>query len=76
MQPPNDVRNFVHKRIGRAFTGFVSSGFNPLSALGGFMGSRLRPLDVPTSGASPRSLPPVPRVLGAPKAVGASETSA
>ena len=35
--PPNDVRFFVHKRIGRAFKGFVTSGFNPLAALGGFV---------------------------------------
>jgi len=26
MQPPNDVRNFVHKRIGGAFTGFLTGG--------------------------------------------------
>jgi len=35
--PPNDRRNFVHKRIGRAVGGFVSSGFNPLAAVGGFL---------------------------------------
>jgi len=40
--PPNEVRNFVHKRIGRAVKGFVTSGFNPVSALGGF----LQPTDV------------------------------
>jgi len=34
---PNDSRGFVHKRIGSAFKGFVSSGFNPLAAVGGFI---------------------------------------
>jgi len=35
--PPNEVRGFVHKRIGRAVSGFVTSGFNPLAAVGGFL---------------------------------------
>lgn len=35
---PNERRNFVHKRIGNAVKGFVSSGFNPLGAVGGFIG--------------------------------------
>lgn len=35
--PPNDRRNFVHKRIGRAARSFVTSGFNPVSAAGGFL---------------------------------------
>jgi len=35
--PPNDVRNFVHKRLFSAAKGFVTSGFNPLSAVGGFL---------------------------------------
>jgi len=29
---------FIHKRIGGAVKGFVTSGFNPLGALGGFVG--------------------------------------
>ena len=33
---PHDRRHFVHKRIGRAVRGFVTSGFNPLSALASF----------------------------------------
>jgi len=37
--PPNEVRHFVHKRIGRAVKGFVTSGFNPLAAAGGFLAS-------------------------------------
>jgi len=41
--PPNEVRNFVHKRIGRAVKGFVTSGFNPVTALTGF----LAPTDAP-----------------------------
>jgi len=36
--PPNERRNFVHKRIAGAVKGFVSSGFNPLGAVGGFVG--------------------------------------
>jgi len=36
-RPPNDVRFFVHKRLARAAKGFVTSGFNPLSAVGGFL---------------------------------------
>jgi len=35
--PPNDVRNFVHKRLIKAATGFVTSGFNPLAAVSGFI---------------------------------------
>lgn len=35
--PPNERRNFVHKRLIGAAKGFVSSGFNPLSAAGGFL---------------------------------------
>jgi len=34
--PPNDTRNFVHKRLFGAAKGFVTSGFNPLGAIGGF----------------------------------------
>jgi len=35
---PNDQRNFVHKRLFRAAKGFVTSGFNPLAAVSGFLG--------------------------------------
>ena len=34
---PHDVRHFIHKRIGRAAKSFVTSGFNPLAAVGGFL---------------------------------------
>lgn len=34
---PHDRRYFVHKRLFKAATGFVTSGFNPLSAVGGFL---------------------------------------
>ncbi len=34
---PNDVRYFVHKRIGRGLRSFVGSGFNPLAGIGGFI---------------------------------------
>jgi len=30
--PPNEVRNFIHRRVIGAASSFVSSGFNPLSA--------------------------------------------
>lgn len=35
--PPNDVRNFIHKRIKKAVGSFVTSGFNPLAAASGFL---------------------------------------
>jgi len=34
---PNDVRNFIHKRFFGAAKRFVSSGGNPLAAVGGFI---------------------------------------
>jgi len=40
---PHDRRNFVHKRIARGFTSFVSSGFNPVAGLGGFFAPEVRP---------------------------------
>jgi len=36
---PNDRRNFIHKRIIGGVTNFVTSGFNPLAAVGGFVAS-------------------------------------
>jgi len=36
---PADERRFVHKRIFGAAKGFVTSGFNPLAAVGGFLGA-------------------------------------
>jgi len=38
MGRPNDRRNFVHKRILGGIKGFVSSGFNPLGGVAGFLG--------------------------------------
>jgi len=35
--PPHERRNFVHKRLLGAAKGFVTSGFNPLAAVGGFV---------------------------------------
>jgi len=48
---PGERRHFVHKRIGRAIGGFVSSGFNPLAAAGGFLSSpeRGRPSAAPVA---------------------------
>ncbi len=37
MGRPGDVRFFVHKRIGAAVKGFVTSGLNPVSAAGAFI---------------------------------------
>jgi len=34
--PPNEQRNFVHKRLLSAAKGFVTSGFSPLGAAAGF----------------------------------------
>jgi len=39
MIKPNDQRGFVHKRIGRGIKKFVTSGFNPVAAAGGFLES-------------------------------------
>lgn len=50
--PPNDQRNFVHKRLIRAATGFVTSGFNPLSAASGFIAAPR----MPTSGGGSTAL--------------------
>lgn len=36
---PNDVRGFVHKRIGRGLKSFVGSGFNPIAGAAGFLSS-------------------------------------
>ena len=38
MGRPNDRRNFVHKRLLSGIKSFVSSGFNPLSGVAGFLG--------------------------------------
>lgn len=46
---PNDVRFFVHKRIGRAVRGFVTSGFNPAAGIAAF------------AAPSPQIAPPVRR---------------
>lgn len=35
---PNDVRGFIHKRLLGAAKGLVTSGFNPLAAVSGFVG--------------------------------------
>ena len=37
--PPNDIRSFLHKKLFGAAKGFVTSGFNPLGAVGGFLGA-------------------------------------
>jgi len=38
MGRPNDRRNFVHKRIFGGVKSFVTSGFNPLAGVAGFLG--------------------------------------
>jgi len=50
---PHDSRGFLHKRILGAARAFVTSGFNPLSALGGFIGTPRRRV--------PAKPPPGPR---------------
>ena len=44
LEKPNDSRGFVHKRLFKAATSFVTSGFNPLAAASGFVtgGARAR----------------------------------
>jgi len=42
MGRPNDQRNFVHKRILGGVKAFVSSGFNPLAGLSGFVSAGQR----------------------------------
>jgi len=37
LEKPNDRRNFVHKRLFGAATSFVTSGFNPISAVSSFV---------------------------------------
>lgn len=49
---PNERRHFVHKRLLGAAKGFVTSGFNPLSAVGGFLRS---PAPPPVRRPAPRS---------------------
>ncbi len=56
-QLPHERRHFVHKRIGGALKGFVSGGFNPISAVGGFL--------APTRPSSPRTRTARPTALGA-----------
>lgn len=58
--PPNDVRAFIHKRIGRGLRSFVKSGFNPLAAAGAFIAS-----DVPVRRPPPRSSVARPSVRSA-----------
>lgn len=53
--PPNEQRNFVHKRLIKAATGFVTSGFNPLAAAAGFAAP------VPSTPKRPRLRTAVPR---------------
>jgi len=66
--PPNEVRHFVHKRLARAARGFVTSGFNPLSAVGGFLAGdtvprpRAFPKFRPTGARLLAPLPIVPKV--------------
>jgi len=50
---PHDRRFFVHRRIGAAAKGFVTSGFNPLGAAAGFI-----------SGGGPTATSPPPRRTG------------
>jgi len=60
--PPNDARNFVHKRLFGAAKGLLTSGFNPLSAVGGFLApptdrgaAATMPRSIRRAGLSPRS---------------------
>lgn len=56
---PHDVRHFVHKRIIRGVTGFVSSGLNPVAGLGSFLAP------APARNVQPRSQTARPSVRSA-----------
>ena len=58
---PGERRHFVHGRIKRAVTGFVTSGFNPLSAAGAFLAPPPSPIRRPP----PRSTVARPSLRGA-----------
>jgi len=60
--PPNEVRYFVHGRIKRAVTGFVTSGFNPISAAGSFLAPPPRRAPAPIS-VRPPGLRPANRAV-------------
>lgn len=60
-QLPNARRYFVHKRLLGAAKGFVTSGFNPLSAVGGFVA----PTGPPVRRPAPRSQTARPTVTSA-----------
>ena len=60
--PPNDVRFFVHKRVFKAATSFVTSGFNPLAAVGGFLAT---PSPPPVRRTVPRRFTARPSASGA-----------
>ena len=49
---PHDRRHFVHGRIKRGLTSFITSGFNPVSAAGSF----LAPVKRPARNVIPRTL--------------------
>jgi len=77
--PPNDVRYFVHKKLFGAAKGFITSGGNPLAAVGGFLASggavadaqkqRARQAKFQAAGLSSTGLPlspcPLPNLRGA-----------
>lgn len=71
---PGESRGFLHKRLGRAVKGFVTSGFSPTAAAAGFLSSgtptRVVPRDFPNVNfpvrrPAPRSLVARPSASGA-----------
>jgi len=58
--PPNEQRNFVHGRIKRAIGGFIGGGFNPLSAVSGFLAPPPKRPRLRTTDVVPRRLPSEP----------------
>lgn len=51
-RPPNELRNFVHKRLLRAAGGFITGG--PVAALSGFVAPTSAPLRVQPPGLRPQ----------------------
>jgi len=53
---PNDRRGFLHRRLLRGVTSFVSSGFSPTAAAAGFLAPTRRPQTLPVRRPAPRTL--------------------
>jgi len=79
-QLPNERRNFVHKRLFGAAKGFVTSGFNPVSAVAGLL-APVRPTPPRSTTARPTARGAAGQELGrvvkfaGPRSIGTTGTS-